>query len=104
MSVPAASEADRLAVRPESLALARQIADNLAKRLIVRIDREDLYRAAEYGLLCAARRYDPELGVSFRLFASPRIRGAILDWVRDADWRPRRMLHDFQSQGGPREV
>jgi RNA polymerase sigma factor for flagellar operon FliA len=37
----------------------------------------------------AARRFDEERGVPFERFAAQRIRGAILDAVRAADWAPR---------------
>ncbi|MGI9616354.1 MAG: sigma-70 family RNA polymerase sigma factor, partial [Acidimicrobiales bacterium] len=41
------------------------------------------------GLVEAARRYDASRGVPFERFAAQRIRGAILDSVRAADWAPR---------------
>ena len=41
------------------------------------------------GLVEAARRYDESRGVPFDRFAAQRIRGAILDAVRAADWAPR---------------
>jgi RNA polymerase sigma factor for flagellar operon FliA len=41
------------------------------------------------GLVEASRRYDPDRGVPFRAFAAGRIRGAVLDHVRAADWAPR---------------
>jgi RNA polymerase sigma factor for flagellar operon FliA len=40
-------------------------------------------------LVEAARRYDESRGVPFDRFAAQRIRGAILDAVRAADWAPR---------------
>lgn len=53
------------------------------------VDREDLATAGALGLVEAARRYDPARGVPFDRFAAQRIRGAILDAVRAADWAPR---------------
>lgn len=53
------------------------------------VDREELARAGALGLVEAARRYDPTRGVPFDRFAAQRIRGAILDAVRAADWAPR---------------
>lgn len=53
------------------------------------VDREELARAGALGLIEAAQRYDGSRGVPFERFAAQRIRGAILDAVRAADWAPR---------------
>ncbi|HEY2812960.1 MAG TPA: FliA/WhiG family RNA polymerase sigma factor [Acidimicrobiales bacterium] len=53
------------------------------------VDRQELARAGALGLVEAARRYDESRGVPFDKFAARRIRGAILDSVRSADWAPR---------------
>ena len=41
------------------------------------------------GLVEAADRFDPSRGIPFSRFAATRIRGAMLDSVRTADWAPR---------------
>jgi RNA polymerase sigma factor for flagellar operon FliA len=53
------------------------------------VDRQELARAGALGLVEAARRFDEARGVPFDRFAARRIRGAILDCVRSADWAPR---------------
>jgi RNA polymerase sigma factor for flagellar operon FliA len=53
------------------------------------VDREELARAGALGLVEAARRFDESRGVPFERFVAQRIRGAILDAVRAADWAPR---------------
>lgn len=53
------------------------------------VDRQELARAGALGLVEAAQRYDDARGVPFDRFAARRIRGAILDAVRAADWAPR---------------
>jgi RNA polymerase sigma factor for flagellar operon FliA len=53
------------------------------------VDRDELARAGALGLVEAARRYDGDRGVPFDRFAAQRIRGAVLDAVRAADWAPR---------------
>jgi RNA polymerase sigma factor for flagellar operon FliA len=53
------------------------------------VDRQELARAGALGLVEAARRFDVSRGVPFDRFAARRIRGAILDCVRSADWAPR---------------
>lgn len=52
---------------------------------------DDLIAYGQAGLLDAARRFDPQRGVPFRAFASFRIRGAILDGVRQMANLPRRV-------------
>ena len=42
-----------------------------------------------FGLIDAIERFDPQRGVKFETFATPRIRGAIYDGLRQLDWVPR---------------
>jgi RNA polymerase sigma factor FliA len=53
--------------------------------------KEDISSAAMLGLVDAAGRFDPSLGVAFKTFAEKRMRGAILDEVRRMDWFSRTM-------------
>jgi RNA polymerase sigma factor for flagellar operon FliA len=53
------------------------------------VDRSELVSAGMIGLVEAADRYDPSRGIPFSRFAATRIRGAMLDSVRTADWAPR---------------
>jgi RNA polymerase sigma factor for flagellar operon FliA len=71
------------------LPLVRHIVFQVAVRFPRHVDREELARAGALGLVEAARRYDGARGVPFERFAAQRIRGAILDAVRSADWAPR---------------
>jgi RNA polymerase sigma factor for flagellar operon FliA len=48
--------------------------------------KEDISSAAMLGLVDAAGRFDPGLGVAFKTFAEKRMRGAVLDEVRRMDW------------------
>ncbi len=73
----------------EHLPLVRHVVVQVAVRFPRHVDREELARAGALGLVEAARRYDAERGVPFNRFAAQRIRGAILDSVRAADWAPR---------------
>ena len=41
------------------------------------------------GLLDAAQRYKSSEGASFETYATHRIRGAMLDGLRESDWLPR---------------
>lgn len=80
---------DERATIEQHLPLVRHIVFQVAVRFPRHVDREELARAGALGLVEAARRYDGARGVPFERFAAQRIRGAILDAVRAADWAPR---------------
>jgi len=69
--------------------VVRHVVFQVAVQFPRHVDRDELARAGSLGLVEAARRYDPVRGVPFVHFAARRIRGAILDSVRAADWAPR---------------
>lgn len=58
-------------------------------RLPSHIGRDDLTSAGLVALVQAARSFDTGRGVTFAAYASIRIRGAILDELRDVDWASR---------------
>jgi RNA polymerase sigma factor for flagellar operon FliA len=53
------------------------------------MDRDDLFGFGMLGLLAAADSFDAARGLAFSTYAYPRIRGAILDELRKADFLPR---------------
>ncbi|GCE47392.1 RNA polymerase sigma factor WhiG [Thermosporothrix hazakensis] len=53
------------------------------------LDTEDLIGYGMIGLINAIDRYDPSRGVRFESFATPRIRGAVIDQIRQLNWLPR---------------
>src|SRR6266567_9625162 len=53
------------------------------------LDFEDLMGYGMIGLINAVDRFDPERGVRFEAFATPRIRGAVIDQLRQLNWLPR---------------
>ncbi|MBD8881931.1 MULTISPECIES: RNA polymerase sigma factor FliA [Rhodanobacter] len=69
--------------------LVRRIAYHLMGRLPASVDVGDLIQAGMIGLLEAARHFANDKGASFETFAGIRIRGAMLDELRRADWTPR---------------
>src|SRR5690349_15558729 len=71
------------------LPLVEQIVVQVAVDFPRHVDRGELVRAGVLGLVEAGARFDAERGVPFDKFAARRIRGAILDAVRAADWAPR---------------
>jgi RNA polymerase sigma factor FliA len=53
------------------------------------LDAEDFVSYGIIGLLNAIDRFDPGRGVRFEAFATPRIRGAVIDQLRTLNWLPR---------------
>jgi RNA polymerase sigma factor for flagellar operon FliA len=70
-------------------ALVKYVAGRIAVGLPANVDRADLVSAGIVGLLEAIERFDPDRGSTFEGYALGRIRGAILDELRAADWVPR---------------
>jgi len=68
-----------------AMALVRQIAASIARRLPSHVDRDELIGLGALGWAEARMRFDPNRGVPFAGFAASRIRGAILDGLRRAD-------------------
>jgi len=73
----------------EHLSLVKRIAYHLIGRLPSSVQVDDLIQAGMLGLIEAAKNYDPRQGASFETYAGIRVRGAMLDEVRHADWSPR---------------
>ena len=69
--------------------LVKKIAYVLMSRLPASVEMDDLVQVGLMGLLEASTQFDASLGVLFETFASQRIRGAMLDELRRADWLPR---------------
>jgi len=65
--------------------LVRGIARNVQSKLPRHLELDDLIEDGVLGLIAAARRYQPGLGVPFPLYARHRIRGAIVDGLRRMD-------------------
>lgn len=73
----------------EHLPLVRAIAVRVHENLPVHVDLDDLVHAGVLGLMEAASKFDPEKAVSFPAYAKHRIKGAILDSLRQLDWASR---------------
>lgn len=65
------------------------IAQRLASKLPPAVERDDLISAGVLGLIDAVDKYDPSRGVLFKTYAETRVRGAMLDSLRELDWAPR---------------
>jgi RNA polymerase sigma factor for flagellar operon FliA len=71
--------------------LVERLAGQLARRVGSPDLHDDLHSVGSLGLLDAARRFDAGRGVRFETFAQHRIRGAMLDELRQIDHLPRRL-------------
>lgn len=72
------------------LPLVHRIVKQLSWQTNSVMDKEDMEQIALMGLLTSLRRYghpDEQFGA----YAAQRIRGAVLDELRELDWRPRRL-------------
>jgi RNA polymerase sigma factor for flagellar operon FliA len=73
----------------EHLPLVKAIAVRVHENLPVHVDLDDLVHAGILGLFDAATKFDPEKQVVFSSYAKHRIKGAILDSLRQLDWASR---------------
>jgi RNA polymerase sigma factor for flagellar operon FliA len=64
----------------------RYHASSLKLRLPQNIEMEDLMSSGVEGLLDAAEKFDSSRGIKFKTYAEFRIRGAMLDYLREMDW------------------
>jgi RNA polymerase sigma factor for flagellar operon FliA len=91
--VAAAMHPARLAKRDriilEHLPLVKAIAIRVHENLPVHVDLDDLVHAGVLGLFDAASKFNPEKQVAFSSYAKHRIKGAILDSLRQLDWASR---------------
>src|SRR3982751_6498604 len=73
----------------EHLPLVKAIAVRVHENLPVHVDVDDLFHAGVLGLFDAACRYNPDKKVVFSAYAKHRIKGAMLDSLRQLDWASR---------------
>lgn len=84
-----ATEVDSDALVMQELSQVYYIAARIRERLPQHVEMEDLVSAGVIGLLEASRSFDSSKNAQFRTFAKFRIRGAILDSLRESDWGSR---------------
>lgn len=69
--------------------LVKRIAYHVISRMPPHVEVEDLIQAGMIGLLQAAQNFAADKGANFETYAGIRIRGAMLDEARRANWTPR---------------
>jgi len=75
----------------EHLSLVKAIAIRVHENLPVHVDLDDLVHAGVLGLFDAVEKFDASKNVAFQSYAKHRIKGAILDSLRELDWASRDM-------------
>src|SRR6202046_4398051 len=85
----AAANAVRDEIILEHLSLVKAIAIRVHENLPVHVDLDDLVHAGVLGLFDAAAKYNPDKKVVFQSYAKHRVKGAILDSLRQLDWASR---------------
>lgn len=97
MRVPSVSERKRAKISLEirdrivldHMPLVKAIAIRVHESLPVHVDLDDLIHAGVLGLFDAVTKYDASKNVAFHSYAKHRIKGAILDSLRELDWASR---------------
>ncbi|MQL51414.1 FliA/WhiG family RNA polymerase sigma factor [Desulfofundulus thermobenzoicus] len=83
--------------------LVKHLAGRLAIKLPACLSQEDLESCGVFGLMEAIDKFDPDRGNDFEGYAYARVRGAMLDEVRRANWMPRTLWYKLQRLKGVRE-
>jgi len=85
----AAGVLDRQQMVEQYLPLVRRMAHHLIAKLPASVQLDDLIQAGLIGLMDAIGRFEEGQGAQFETYATQRVRGAMLDELRQADWLPR---------------
>lgn len=91
------TEEERQRMLAQQLPQVRYIARRIHERLPRHVPFEDLVHAGVVGLMDALQKFDLGKRVQFGSYAKYRIRGAILDSLRELDWSPRDLRRQARS-------
>jgi RNA polymerase sigma factor for flagellar operon FliA len=69
--------------------LVKYVAGRVRSGLPQTVDVADLVSEGVFGLMDAIEKFDLSRGLEFQTYAVPRIKGAMIDALRAADWVPR---------------
>ncbi|MBP3965232.1 MULTISPECIES: FliA/WhiG family RNA polymerase sigma factor [Paenibacillus] len=81
-------EAKKLLIE-QYLTLVDYVSNRMAIGLPKNVSKDDLASNGAMGLIDAIEKFDYRRGLQFETYASWRIRGAIIDGLRQGDWVPR---------------
>ena len=85
----AKGQLDREALIRQYSPLVRRLAHHMMAKLPPSVQVDDLIQVGLIGLSEALNRYEAHQGVQFETFATQRIRGAMIDELRENDWMSR---------------
>jgi len=85
----AKGQLDRDAMLRQYVPLVRRLAHHMIAKLPPNVEIDDLIQVGMMGLAEALSRYQVTQGVQFETFATQRIRGAMIDELREGDWMSR---------------
>ena len=88
---------NRNAIIEQYMPVIEYHANMVAKRLPGSVDVNDLKSAGVFGMMKAIEAFDLSRGVKFYAYCAMRVRGSMLDWIRDYDWVPRR-IRQYQTK------
>ncbi len=69
--------------------LVKFVAHRIASRLPSHVELDDLINSGILGLMDAIEKFEPARNIKFKTYAELRVKGAILDGLRELDWVPR---------------
>ena len=81
----------------EHMPLVKRLAHHMKAKLPPSVEVDDLVQAGMIGLLDAISRYEETHGAQFETYAVLRIRGAMLDELRNSDWLPRSVRQNMRK-------
>ncbi len=81
----------------DHLYIVKIIAGKLHARIPGGVELDDLIHTGILGLIDAVKKYDPSKGTRFSTYASVRIKGAILDELRNLDWASRSLRQKIKE-------
>ncbi|MBS1159907.1 MAG: polymerase, sigma 28 subunit, SigD/FliA/WhiG [Proteobacteria bacterium] len=96
----AAGQPDREQLVQRFVPLVKRIAYHLMARLPASVQFDDLVQNGMLGLLDAMDRYEDGFGAQFETYATQRVRGAMLDGLRENDWLPRHLRRELRRIEG----
>ena len=76
--------------------LVKRIAYHMMSKLPASVEIDDIIQTGMLGLLDAINLYEESHGAKFETYAAQRIRGAMLDGLRQVDWLPRSFRRDLR--------
>ena len=90
-------KADKNQLLTDNMPLVKRLAHHMKAKLPPSVEVDDLVQAGMIGLLDAISRYEETHGAQFETYAVLRIRGAMLDELRNSDWLPRSMRQNMRK-------